>query len=136
MITIYNSHIPDELVIQYYTKLIGKHYAILPIFEGLDYKTKDILYDPFTAYDMFQKYLDKLIIEICGSNSIFLVNVHSIELLSMLRGIKDIDIEDHAQVKASVMTCIDLCKKIIRHLQESINNNQNDEKEGDDTNGL
>ena len=109
--------ISNELLIQYYKSLINNYFKILPLFEGRDLQTKQIIYTQEQAYEMFQKYIQNFIIEVCGSNELFIVNVNSIKLLSLLRGMQEIQIGEHKKTKSVVMSCIDLCNKVIKELE-------------------
>lgn len=114
-----NIIIPNNLIIEYYNSLIGQVYRLMPLYEGKDWKTKEIIYDNAEAFNMFHKYVQNLIVEICGSNKIFIVNIDSIKILSKIRGLQDINEDEHSLLKSNVMTCINLCKKIIKNLEEN-----------------
>jgi hypothetical protein len=107
----------------------------LNIYEGKDYETKTVKYNPEESLDMFLKYLENLILEICGSNDVFIVNVNSLKILSILRGLQSIQVSEQRKAKSNLMNCMTLCKKIIAELNaiiaEAETTNELKSKDGD-----
>jgi hypothetical protein len=141
MINVYGIETPDELVVKYYKTLIGRIYGLLPTFEGIDIKSKEIVFEPEESFQMFKSSLENLILEICGSNDIFLVGEKSIRLLSLIRGLQELSINDHSNLRSVVFLCTDLCSKIANQLiqdwqnrlmnESNVNNKENNnEKDG------
>jgi phage tail tube protein FII len=59
------------------------------------------------------------LVEIYGNSQIFLQSGNSIKLISVLRGmIKEIKPGEQKKVKRLTMQCINLCKKIIKEIEE------------------
>jgi len=109
--------IPDKLVVKYYERLIANLFAALNIYEGKDYITKTLKYEPQEACDMFLRYLENLILEVCGSNEVFIVNVNSLKILSIIRGLQTITLNQHKKVKSNLMSCMTLCERVISELE-------------------
>jgi hypothetical protein len=108
----------DKLIIAYYKGLIGNFYKILPLYEGRDLKTKQIVYLPDIAYQNFQNYVSNLLVEVYGSSNLFFVNEYSIKIVSILQGIlHKVEIDKHKKLKTLVFQCVSLCEKIIVELE-------------------
>lgn len=108
-----------ELLIKYYKGLINSIYKLLPLYEGCKFKSKDIIYTPEEAYKNYQIYLTNLIVEIYGNSQLFFQSENSMKLISILRGmIQEIKLDEHQTVKRLTMECINLCKKIIKEIEE------------------
>ena len=109
--------IPKEVLIKYYKGLINTIYKLLPISEGLKYKSKEVIYTPEEAFKNYQIYLCNLIVEMYG-NSVFFTSDNSIKLLSIAIGmIQQIQENEHQKVKRLTMESINLCKKIIKEIE-------------------
>lgn len=105
-----------ELLIKYYKRLINNIYKCLPIFEGVKYKTKEIIYLPEEAYKNYQIHLGNLLVEIYGNCQLFFCSDNSIKLTSIMKGM--ITETEHTSIKRLTMECINLCKKIIKEIEE------------------
>jgi len=111
--------IPKELLIKYYKGLINSIYKLLPISEGLKYKSKEVIYTSDEAFKNYQIYLSNLIVEMYG-NSVFFTSDNSIKLLSILTGmIQQVHENEHQKIKRLTMESINLCKKIIKEIESS-----------------
>jgi hypothetical protein len=111
-------NINKELIIQYYKLLVGNCFKILPIYEGKDVYSKEVVYLPESAFSNYQKYVANLIVELCGSD-IFFTSVNSVRIVSILRGVlKEVNVNEHQKLKPLVMECIKLCNKIIDELNK------------------
>lgn len=104
-----------ELLIKYYEKLINNIYKCLPIIEGLGYKTKKVVYTKEEAYKNYQIYINNLLIEIYGHCELFFCSDNSIKLASTLKGM--ICEDNHSVVKRLTMSCIKICKDIIKEIE-------------------
>ena len=140
MINVYGIDTPDQLVINYYKNLVGRIFSLLPSFEGRDVNTKEITFTPEESYEMFKSALENLIIEICGSNALFLVGEKSIKLLSIIRGLHEIQMNEHRRLKSAIFTCTDLCSKItsqlIQDYQDRLMSECNNDIKDGDVNGI
>lgn len=105
-----------ELLIKYYKKLINNIYKNLPLFEGVKYKTKEVIYTPEEAYRNYQIHLSNLLVEIYGNCQLFFYSDNSIKLASIMKGM--IAETEHDSIKRLTMECINLCKKIIKEIEE------------------
>jgi hypothetical protein len=108
----YGIELSPKLLSQYFNKLIGDHYKILPLIEGRNFKTKEIVHTPEQAYKMFKEYLNNYVYEICGGYALFDNSEYFLTLLNNLEGMKKIQINEHAQLKSLVMKSINICKKL------------------------
>lgn len=107
-----------EFLKQYYKSLIGKCFKVLPLYEGKDMYSKQIIYSSDKAFENYQQYLSNLIIEVSGSE-IFFNSVNSIEILNKLNGaFKEIGVDEHFKLKPIIMDCISLCNKVISEIEE------------------
>lgn len=107
-----------ELLLKYYRGLVNSVYKGLPIFEGRKNKSGDIIYDAETSYRNYQIYLTNLLVEIYGNSQLFLQSENSIKLISILRGMLEVEKNDHPTVKRLTMQCIGICKKIIEEIDQ------------------
>jgi hypothetical protein len=108
-----------ELLIKYYKGLVNSIYKLLPLYEGRRYRTSDIFHNKEDAYKYFQVYLSNLLVELHGNSQLFFCSDNSIKLISILKGmIQEISIDEHTKVKRLTMECINLCKKIIKEIEE------------------
>lgn len=112
------SNVPKEILIQYYKNLINSIFKLIPLMNGEEYKTRRIIYSPEEAFKNYQIYLNNLIVEMYG-NSIFFMSDNSIKLLSIIIGmIQQIQVGENQKVKQLVFECINLCKKIIKEIEQ------------------
>jgi len=110
--------INKDLLIKYYKGLINSIYKILPLYEGSKYKSKEIIYTSSEAFKNYQIYLSNLIVEMYG-NSVFFTSDNSIKLLSIAIGmIQQVQENEHQKVKRLTMESINLCKKIIKEIEQ------------------
>ena len=108
----YGMELSQEIFELYYDNLIGGFYKILPLFEGLDVKSKEVIHDKDKAYDQFQKYITNFIVEICGGYYMFENNVKFLKLVNILEGMQHIEYDEHKKLKSSVFNCISICNKL------------------------
>lgn len=104
-----------ELLIDYYDSLIGDSFKLLPIYEGRDIKTNQIIYNENEAYDNYRKYLINFLNEIYGSYYM-LDSVLLLKLLANLEGMLTIGLKEHSKLKSLVFKCIG----IVNRLKEGI----------------
>lgn len=104
--------ISQSLLNEYVDTFINSTFKVLPVAEGRDIITKKVVYNKETAYEHFQNYLTTLINEVSGSYELFENNVYYLKFLNSLKGMKDIQINEHKKLKSLVFHCIDICKKL------------------------
>jgi hypothetical protein len=108
-----------ELLIKYYKGLINSIFKAMPLYEGLKYKSKEVVYSSEEAYKNYQIYLSNLIVEIYGNSQLFFYSDNSIKLISLLRGmIQEIKLNEQQRVSRLTKECINLCKKIITEIEK------------------
>jgi hypothetical protein len=108
----------QDLLIKYYKNLINSVFKLLPLYNGEQYKTKEIIYSSENAFKNYQIYLSNLLVEIYGNNQLFFQSDNSIKLISILKGmIQEIQPNEHKKVKRLTMECINICKKIIKEIE-------------------
>lgn len=106
-----------ELIVKYYKGLVNSIFKLIPLFNGEKFRSREIIYSREDAYRNYQIYLSNLLVEVYG-NSQFLCSDNSIKLTNILRGmIQEIEIYDYDRVKRLTRQCIDLCKKIIKEIE-------------------
>lgn len=108
----YGIEISDEIVLEILHNLPGKFYKLLPLYEGRDFHTKDIIYDEPDAFETFSRYLQKLIIEFSGSKLIFPDEKKFTEIFIILKGMEKINIGEHDKLKSIVMLCMNKIKEV------------------------
>ena len=110
--------IPNEVLVKYYKRMINSFFKILPIYQGMDSKTKRVVYLPHVAYEQFQQYVSNLLVEIYGNSGLFFESEYSVQIVSILRGILiDIKMDELKRLKPLVFQCISLCNKVIEELE-------------------
>ena len=105
-------YIPEEVIIKYFNKLIGKYYQLLPVFEGRSFYSKEIVYTPEEAYKQFKDNLNNLSYELHGLHFMFTNNELFISLLSLFNTIQSIQIDEHDKLRNIVFSCINICNKL------------------------
>ena len=108
----YDLEISEETLNKYFDNLIGDFYKILPIYEGRDMKTKQVIYSKEEAHEQFVKYVKNFIVEICGGYYLFDDNMYFLKLLNILEGMCELSQDEHCKLKSLVFNCISVCKKI------------------------
>ncbi len=107
-----------DLLIKYYKGLINSIFKLIPLYNGEKYKSREVIYSSDEAFKNYQIYLSNLIVEMYG-NSIFFTSENSIKLLSIIIGmIQQIQENEHKNVKRLTIECINLCKKIIKEIEQ------------------
>lgn len=97
--------------------LINQCWKTLPIFEGKKLNNTE-LYTREKAYENYQKHIDFLATKVSGASKFCEDNGHYIELLYLINGMKDIEIDNHDKVKYITNHCISL----IKHIKEDLRN--------------
>ena len=108
----YNIEMPNELVVKYYDNLIKDFYKCLPIFEGCNFRNKEIIHSPEEAYKQYLKYVENFISEINGGYSLFDENVNFLRLLISLESMLLIEMNEHDKLESLVFKCINICNKL------------------------
>jgi hypothetical protein len=104
----------------YYKKLIDSYYILLPLYEGLDHKTKQVIYKSEKAHEMYLDYLGNFIHEICGGYMLFNESEHFLTLLTSLESMTTFGLNEKKKLKSLVFKCIDILKKLERGCQNEI----------------
>lgn len=111
-------NVQEELLLKYWNSLQGGLYKILPIYEGRDLFSKNVVFSQEDAYNHFQQYVSSLLVEIYGNSKLFFETVHAVKIVSILRGIlEEIKIDEHKKLRPLVFQCVNLCKKISDELE-------------------
>ena len=97
--------------------LINQCWKTLPIYEGKN-KENQIVYSREEAYENYQKHLTFLITKTSGASRLLQDNQYYIELLYLLSGMRDFNMNDHDKVKYIVLHCT----KILHNIIEVIDN--------------
>lgn len=105
-----------ELLVNYYDSLIGDCYKLLPLYEGLDIKSKQIVYSRDEAYQQYKKYLISFLNEIYGSYYM-LDSIYLLKLLANLEGMLTIELNEHDKLKSLVFKCINLISKLKKEVE-------------------
>lgn len=108
----YDISITKDLWVKYCDILIGQFYKIIPIYEGVDFKSKKILYNVEEAYEQYKKYIDNFIIEMQGGYYLFSKNEYFFKLLSYIESMSQLKINEHKKLKSIVFSCINIIKKM------------------------
>ena len=114
----YGIEIPKQRILDYMEKLPGKFYKILPIYEGRDYKTKQITISQDKAYEAYQKYIQTFTLEVGGFYYLYPEDETIFELLSLLESMNRIEKDKHKELKTVVLKCIDKSKKMLENIKE------------------
>ena len=115
--TKYGGNIPPDILIAYFSKLIGRVFKALPFYES----------DETTLVD----YIQYLLIEISAGNSLLVKDVGFFELMINLESLTNLSLE-HKTYRSQVFKCINLCQTII----DDINANEECNQKDGETNGL
>lgn len=101
MITKYGTEIPDEMLNNYFSSLINQIYKILPIKES--------------GEPTLPQYLNSLVRELVGANSLFEKTENDSMFLSIIAVIGYLSENDDCDtkiVKSDVFRAINMCKKL------------------------
>lgn len=110
MAVINKTELTEDNYKKYIEVLVNKIYQLLPIYEGRDGATKEIVFINNEAYKQFRQRCIKLLTEIRGLCH-FIDSIGFIKISNMLAGMTEIGLDKHDQVKACVFECIELLKK-------------------------
>lgn len=108
----YGLEISKSLLCRYYDDLIDAYFKSLNIFEGRDFKTKQIIYNSDVAYANYRKYVGNFIHEICGGYYLFEENTCFLKLLTSVESMLLIEEDEHSELKSIVFSCINTLKKM------------------------
>lgn len=108
----YNFPIKRQCFEDYIKLLMNLVFKTLPVYEGRDAKTKQIIYTPEQAYSHFQMHLEELIIEVTGDYYIYNDDPKFLQLLSILDGLRDVQINQHQIVRSIVFKCMNICEEL------------------------
>jgi len=95
--TKYGSTIPQLTLKQYFEKLTGRIFKILPLKEE--------------GVSTVDTYIDSLLLEICGCERLITKNLCVLELVVHIEALHLV-INDMAKFRSQVLKCVKLCKKI------------------------
>lgn len=96
---------------EYFTRLRNKIFRLLPIYEGKDKESGDIIYDPEVACINFLGNLVTVVTEIKGLQATR-QDLQVNDLLLLLEGMRNAKVGEHSEVKTNVFAAIRWCKRI------------------------
>lgn len=114
----YNIEIPIGIVQSYFHRLINRYFAILALYEGRSFDTKQVIYTAEEAYSMYLEYVKNFTTELCGISFLFEDNEYFLVLLAALEYLQIVKIDQHKLVKTKVFECINICKKLEMECKE------------------
>lgn len=113
--------IPRDILLEYYKKLKGSLFKIIPLYEGRDFKTRKVTLVPEAAFNSYKNYTSNLLVELHGNSSLFFVSAYSIKVFNIIRGmLLEVEMDEHERVKSCVMECINLCDKIMEEVRSDV----------------
>jgi hypothetical protein len=116
----YNIDFSAKTLSSYFRKLTNGCFKILPLYDGLDVKTKEVIYSPEEAHEMYLKYLQNFIYEVCGGYILFNESEKFLTLLTSLESMMTIPVNEKGKLKPLVFSCINICKKLERGCTDEI----------------
>lgn len=117
MINKYKIEMSKELLLDYYDSLINDCFKLLPLYEGIDFSTKRVIYSPVEAHKQYKKYLSSFITEVFGSYYMF-ENIYLLKLTNNLEGMLNIEISEHDKIKQLVFKCISIINKLKEEIKD------------------
>lgn len=103
-ITKYDKEIPPELLVEYFEKLTGRVFKILPMREE--------------EIDTLSSYIEYLVIELNGGQRLIVNDLSFLELMMNLESLEDL-MCDMPKFKSQVFKCVKLCKKISKNISRN-----------------
>ena len=97
---------------EYFKKLLDRIFRLLPLYEGKDQTTKNIICSPGDAYSNFSNNLITVDTEIDGLMRDNIEDIEIQELSNLIKGMYEISIGEHNKVRVIVFAAIRLCKRI------------------------
>lgn len=104
----YNEH-------EYWVKVVDMIFRLLPLYEGRDKDTKDIIYNPEEAYINFTNNVTTVTLELegfCADQTDPEVCMGLHQLINLIRGMKQLKIGEHNEVRAAIFSAIRKAKKL------------------------
>lgn len=101
----YSITLNPEIAEEYFKYLINSVYKSLTIFEGKDYKTRQVIFNNEVAIEKFRLFVQNFIYEVSGSYKLFNTKEFII-LLSNLEEMLDVKANEHAKLRKLVFSCI------------------------------
>jgi hypothetical protein len=103
--TKYGADIPRELMVEYFNRLTGKVFRLLPMLEQSDC-TLSI-------------HIEYLLIELAGGNEILYKDTLFLDLLANLEAVNNL-LDDYPNYRNQILKCTGICNLIIKKLQEGV----------------
>jgi hypothetical protein len=110
-ITKYDIYVNNKITNDYFKYLINSFYKSLTIFEGKDYKTKEIMQNSETSYTNYKLFIENFSYEIAGGYKLFGIK-EFITLLVLIESMNEIKPDEHRKLRKLVFSCIDAIEKI------------------------
>lgn len=95
--------------------MVDAIFRLLPLYEGRDKDTKDVIYDPEIAHINFTNNVGVITLELegfCESQTDPEICMGLHQLINLIRGMKQLKVGEHNEVRTAVFSAIRKAKKL------------------------